>query len=453
MHNIVLPYMKPHTDAATMVIYSMVIQLPWSLKPLFGICSDYILLGGYNKRYWLVLSLSCGAVGAVILFATSFTTSYVGPAAFIACGVAIHFQLSLYDLLTEGKYSEIRNANRDTGSDLSTLALAMHTIGSLVSVSFMGILSDQGLFSILFGIVLALSLSPLLPTLLGWLPEERHDTAKWVQVVDRSRLRERWKSIAVVAFCGIGGATCSAIVTLADAPIVALIISVVMLSICIGGSWRYMDPLITQVAMFQVLTAISQPSISSALDYYYTASPDCLADGPHFSYTYYFSYTGVVSIAINLAGMAVYVYALRRMRIRYVLLIPTVLRALAGMSDLIIVMRWNIALGIPDGVSYMLGQAIIEPLLGTLLHLPSTALIAMAAPKGEEASSFAFLAGIANFARMVSHLSGSVIIQAADVVACNFDSLAWLIVLCHIVSPMVVGIPAAWLVPNKRQDE
>jgi len=73
-----------------------------------------------------------------------------------------------------------------------------------------------------------------------------------------------------------------------------------------------------------------------------------------------------------------------------------------------------------------------------------------------ESSCFAYLAGLANFASMISELSGGLIFEAAGVVTvgkCNFDSLWWLILVCHVGLPIVGGVGASWLIPNKLQTE
>ena len=197
------------------------------------------------------------------------------------------------------------------------------------------------------------------------------------------------------------------------------------------------------------------PRISTALEYFYTATPDCLPGGPHFDYTYFIAYTGIVGALIGLLGVGLYQVALSGLRYRPVLLITTTLSALAGFSDLSMVLRFNVWLGIPDTVAYMLGEAMLEPLLGMLAWIPVSALISMACEPGREACSFAYMAGLSNFARMVSTLSGAVIIEWSGVGGnlCNFDFLWVLVLSCHIVLPLVVGVAAVWIIPDMRQDE
>jgi len=444
-----LPLFRDKVDASTMQLYTMVVMMPWSLKPLIGLCSDYILIGGYRKRGWLIIALIVGILSCVALYMITLVVhrEYWPAGVLVACFAGAQFQISLFDLLSEAKYSELRHEHPEVGSDISTLVQGMHDVGALLALLFVGLLADKGAFHVLFLVAFLLSIAPVLPTLLGWLQEERvvgaATTANWT--------RSELPFIGVVAFCGFSSV---AVVALEETPLVGLGVAFALLLGCLLGSWWVFPPLITQIALFQVLTTIAQPSMSTALDYFYTANEACVADAPHFSYAYFIGYTGIVGTAISLLGVVVYQLALSKLRFRPVLLITTILVALAGLSDLSMVLRFNIKMGIPDSWAYMMGEAIIEPLLSKLSWIPVSALISMAATPGREACSFAFLAGISNFARMVSKLSGAILFEAAGLGSgCDFDALWWMVLLCHVVFPLAVGVPAVWIVPNARQDE
>jgi hypothetical protein len=475
VRNIMLPLFRNKVDAATLQIYIMICMLPWSIKPLIGLCSDYILLCGFHKRGWLILSLVLGVLSSAILLTQNYRV-------LVFCFVGINFEIALFDLLSEGKYAEIRRDHKELGSDLTTFTQALQTCGQLVGTCLVGFLSDANAFFALYVLTLVFCALPVGPTLLGWLPEERSENRRCVSfensqnTLDSSESSDFWEEIPkilVVFICGIAGVVVSILTTsIPDpfGPFVGLGVGTLFLIAILYGSHRAFasQPLITAVALYQVITSLSSPVIGSELDYFYTATPECLADGPHFSYAYYISYTGIVGTAVALSGTLLYHFFLSRLRFRPVLLITTALVCLAGLSDLIIVLRLNIKLGIPDKVAYMVGEAVLEPLLGTLNWIPVSALIALSAPKGMEASCFAFLAGLSNFSRMMSELSGSIVISftssltststnqsggGGSGVNCNFDSLWWLVLLCHVSFPLIIGVLATWLIPDMRQEE
>lgn len=467
--NIMLPLFRNNTDASTFQIYVMVVMIPWSIKPLIGLCSDYILIFGYHKRGWLLISLVLGSICSSLLFV--FNT----PVLLVLCFVGINFEIALYDLLSEGKYAEIRRKYKNVGSDLTTFTQALQMGGLLIGTAFVGILSDAGLYVVLYIMTLVFCLAPLGPTLLGWMPEKKVITytdgvpkTKIIHISEKSDFQKDWPLIVVVSICGLGGLVMSILTTTIPSPVgpfVGLGVGLIFLAaILYGSNWAFKEhPLITSVALYQVVTALSSPVIGSELDYFYTATPECLPNGPHFSYDYYISYTGIVGTALGLLGTFVYYFLLSKHRFRPVLLVTTVLVCLAGLSDLFIVLRWNILFGIPDKLAYMTGEAVLEPLLGTLNWIPVSALIVLAAPKGKESSCFAFLAGLSNFARMISELSGSIIIHfTSNLIStesgggganCDFSALWWLVLLCHISFPLVIGALATWLIPDIEQTE
>ena len=453
-----LPLFKSvaHVSAADAQIYAMVAMIPWSIKPLIGLCSDIIPLYGYNKRGWLLVSAVVGGSASLALLLYGILSPTLVGSILVVCYVGINFEIALYDLLSEGKYAELRKRNPDIGSLASTITQGMQVCGTIIALFFVGPLSDARAFVALFAIACGLCLLPIVPTLLGWLPEERIVNRPCVHV-DTVKLRRDGRMIAVVAFCGLSGIITSLVTTL-TVPIAGLVTSLVLLVCCLVGCRFTFSKEMSAVANYQVISTLSQPLMGTALDYFYTATPACLAEGPHFSYTYYVMTARIIGAVISFVGVWFYGLALSRMTFRRVLLLTTILISLAGLSDLFIVTRTNIRLGIPDKAAYLVGEAVLEPFLGMLNYIPISALISIAVTDGMEASCYAMIAGIANFARMVSELDGSVIFTAAGIVAsetgpCDFTALPWLVLSCHILAPLCIGIPAVFLLPDIKQDQ
>lgn len=172
-------------------------------------------------------------------------------------------------------------------------------------------------------------------------------------------------------------------------------------------------------------------------------------------------------------------------RYRPALVFSMVVGSLATIVDLIIVMRWNVAMGIPDKLFFLLGNATFEQLTNILHAIPMSAISAKIAPPGMESAVFgkssllidiciqakcftdsivniflfwsAYSVGIGTFCFMVSNLLGACIIEWSGMKTvgedCNFDKLPSLIVIFQIVIPLLVGIPACFLIPNVLQTE
>ncbi|KAL3804069.1 hypothetical protein HJC23_006460 [Cyclotella cryptica] len=204
-----------------------------------------------------------------------------------------------------------------------------------------------------------------------------------------------------------------------------------------------------------ILIDLSNVNISPALEYYYTADEACLANGPHFDYTYFITVTGIVGCIVNFFGVMLYQTFLSGWKFRPVLIFTIAIGSLSNATDLFIVMGWNRMMGISDKVFFLFGNAIFDSLTDILMKIPRASMIAKMAPPKMESTVFAFSVGIANFCIMLSRLIGSGIIQQSGMktvgVDCDFGKLPELIATVQILLPLAIGIPASFLVPNVFQ--
>ncbi len=453
-------------DAAALQFYSMLTMTAWSIKPLLGLLSDYVAVDGYHKRPWLLLSLVVGCVGMACSFLAYVRRSALGIAACFAC---VQLEVALFDLATEAVYSarmrdhdaQEPDPDQRTGSDIVTLAQTLQTAGGLLATLFVGTAADHGAYMALLWVAMACCAVPVVPTLLGWITEHRDEPpAEGMPTYMRGHVTvtavgDNRGIVCVVAFMGIAAPVTALLVSVGD-PAIAFAIASLFCTAAVTGAYFVFPRVVAHVAAYQVLRNVSGPSLGSALDYFFVADDACVPGGPHFTLIYYMTVVGVIGYGSTVAGGIAYQVFMSRMRFRSVLLVTTVLSSLAGASDLFIVTRANIALGIPDKAAYIMGEAIVEPVLGMLNWIPISALLAKVVPHGMEGSTFAFLAGVGNFSSMIRELSGALLFDVAGVettVPCDFRALPWLVLVCHIVSPLVVGVAVSWLIPNKPQTD
>jgi len=463
-------------DAADFQLYMMVAMIPWALKPLIGLASDLVVLWGYHKRWWMVQSIVVGVFSSAMIFVIY--AAGAGPGVLVLCFMGIHYEISTLDLLSEGKYAQVMRDNPSSGSDIITLVNGYQNAGGIIAMTFIGVMADNGYWKAMFAIFTVLSVVPLVPTLLGWLPEKKRSTTevdlRWTRgcgrdratckaavMVDWRRLRNQTGVILVVGFAGLSGPIMAIISTYGNR-MAGAITATLMIVGALAGSKLAFSPMVFKVALYQTLSAISKPSIGGALDYFYTADEACLPGGPHFSFTYYLTFTGLVGSAVSFVAVWIYQGWLSKWRFRSVLIFTTILVGAGGFMDLILVMRWNIDLGVNDHVAYIAGEAVLETVIIMLYWIPSSAILSKVVPEGMESSSYAFLAGLSNFSSMFSELTGSMIYDAAGVKtttttslgdACDFTPLWWLVIAFHIVLPVMIGVPASLLIPNCKQTE
>ena len=432
-------------DAADLQIYAVVITSPWTLKPLIGVLSDMITVYGYHKRYWLLMSILIGTITSICMF-------WAGtiPTLLVACFMGVNFEMSVIDLLTESRYAEKMREYSESGSDIITFVGGLQSVGTIVTMIFIGFIAEAKLFWVLFLIIVLLAFMPFIPVLAKWLPEER-GYASCVHV-NRETLDKYRSLFIVVGFTGITGPVVAILVMYTN-NIVGLVCGAVLLGTCIVGGYFAFSRTIAHVGLYQVIVRLSKPSMSTALDYFYTADPLCLVDGPNFDYKYYIMYTGVTSACVGLLAAGIYQLSLSRLKYRKVLIITTCFVGLSGLVDLLIVLRVNTSIGIPDKLFYLVGESVLESFVNMLYWIPTSIVISKVCPLGIESATFAFLAGLSNFAGMIAEMLGAVIFEAAGVSKCNFDNLWWLVLCFHMISPVIIGVPAIWLIPDAHQNQ
>uniref|UniRef100_A0A7S4RS55 Folate/biopterin transporter n=1 Tax=Ditylum brightwellii TaxID=49249 RepID=A0A7S4RS55_9STRA len=493
-------------DAATEQLLVLVCTLPYSASPILGLCSDLIPLGGYRKRYWMVLSIAVGACGcfglSLVVDSPPFTTSDGNDAhradatslttttMVVGCLVAMNLELSVLNLLNEGKYSEIMRDNPRTAPDIITFTQGSAALGSLAATCFVGPLSDSGHLSALFRIALCLSLTPLLPVCLGWLPEKKRKMGEDEPglrsvsrcgrstscvpagcgdnaiLFDHEQCVQQKETVRIAFFVGIVGPLLSLLSAYVPDRLASLSVVASVLAMTLAASYLFLPSRdMANVLAYTIVTRASTPSLRSALQYFYTAGETCLPEdaGPHFTYTYYITFNGLIRECFVILAIFIYQYRMTSWSYRSVLSITLLLASFGNFVDVILVKRWNVTiLGIPDNVFFLIGSSALESVTSMLHLLPFSSLLGKVCPPGAETATFAFVSGVGTFASTFGSLTGSAIMDWVGLKTmpdkngggCDFGSLPALLVVLSIILPLAVGIPAIFgFIPNILQTE
>lgn len=469
---IMLPLFKDilNIPADDTQIYIITTMIPWTIKPLFGLLSDIIEVRGTHKALWLYCGILIGCFGSGLIFLAYENLSVIG---ITMCFLCIQFEISLIDLMSESTYSAILRDNPSSGSDIVTLTQIYQTLGALAASGFIGVLADDFLYYVVFIIQCILAISPLVPTFLGWLPERTSGTEYELKPLLESKGKKQclrivssseyiYKMTIVIIVITLGAPIIGIIINTREtlnAKLAGFFISLVLLSIILFLTYiTFVEPdkpnIIFRIALYQSVSYISRPSLSSALSYFYTATEDCLFDGPHFTFKYYLTYIGIASSLAYLVGSLLYQIFMSKLKYRVVLIITTCLSCVGSLTDLFIISRLNVRIGISDNVAFVLGGGILQPILKTFEYSISSILIAKVVRKGMEGSMVALMSGIVNFVWMISEIFGAIIYQSAGITTlppCDFSLLWILIIVCNVASPLIFNIPAAFLIPNVSQ--
>ncbi|HEY9647176.1 MAG TPA: hypothetical protein V6C88_12435, partial [Chroococcidiopsis sp.] len=127
-----------------------------------------------------------------------------------------------------------------------------------------------------------------------------------------------------------------------------------------------------------------------------------------------------------------------------------VISSVLGMTMLLLVTHANRSLGIDDHW-FSLGDSLILTVMGQIAYMPVLVLAARLCPTGVEATLFALLMSVTNFAGLVSYELGAGLMHWLNVSDTNFDRL-WLLVLITNLTTLLPLPLLGWL-PGQVDDD
>ncbi|GFP86530.1 folate-biopterin transporter 1 chloroplastic [Phtheirospermum japonicum] len=157
----------------------------------------------------------------------------------------------------------------------------------------------------------------------------------------------------------------------------------------------------------------------------------------------------VTSVA-SLAGVGFYNGFLKRVPLRKIFLVTTLIGSALGMTQLLLVTGLNRQLGISDEW-FAIGDSLVITVLGQVSFMPVLVLAAKICPEGMEATLFAALMSISNGGSVLGGLIGAGLTQLFGVTKDEFDNLTYLIILCNLSS--LLPLPLLGLLPRDISDD
>eukprot|EP01063_Lacrimia_lanifica_P008469 TRINITY_DN1550_c0_g1_i1.p1 TRINITY_DN1550_c0_g1~~TRINITY_DN1550_c0_g1_i1.p1 ORF type:complete len:679 (+),score=277.85 TRINITY_DN1550_c0_g1_i1:93-2039(+) len=504
-----IPFYRDYmpTSGADYQKYTTFASTPWALKAMFGAISDSVPIRGYHKVPYMIAATFLGAGAYVALWlmpvpnaadapdaanATLLTVVsgillpsngtlaplledgsgsddggtppsglvYLAPVLFCLCNL----QIAVVDLLTEGRYAAMMVAKPETGSSLVTWVWACIFIGSLVASGFVGPVSDSYGVPLLFIIAIPLSLQVLVPLCKGFMKEERDEQAAVERTcstaaVKTDKIRAQWRMYVLAGVMTLG-ALCNSISALfLSDETTSLIVTYCWCTVIVLTSFWALSPPMAKAITYMFLCNALYVRIPGALDSWYTRDEGCVPGGPHFDNTYYLTYSGIVGSFAALGGVALFQKFFQNSTFRRAFWLTTVLKIIASVFDVVIVKRWHRP-HVSDHFMYMFGDAAIGEVVGQLDFMPAVVLVSKLCPPGYESLVYAMLAGFQNFGFQVARHTGLFLMKAMNVYAepapstdCNWDNLAELIIVSHMVLPLITVPLTFVLLPNARLKE
>lgn len=429
-------------DGATSGRYVAAAMVPWSIKPMFGMLSDAVPILGYHRTSYIVFAGICGVV--------AWTTLGVAPLAGVATVpflVLMNISVSMPDVMIDAKTAELSKDEPRHASDLQSLSWGALAIGGLVTCSTSGLLVDTVGPRIMFLCINVCALGILIPGLLNWWGEKRVSASS--RNVDTAWLKRHAPIVVLAAYMSLMAVTLSILQIAVESKVARGVVTAVFAIILVIGIFtvlRRVSPILAKTAIYIFARECLQPGTGEAMFQWLMNHPG----GPQFSPTV-LSWIDCFGSLGLLLGVTVYNKFLSEVPYRKIFIGAQLAVAFCGLFDLVLVKRWNLAIGIPD-IVMLIGDDALTVTMRRFFVMPMFILAAKVCPTSVEATLFAMLMALSNFGATVSEFLGVSMLEAFGVVDGNFDRLSDVILaksFCRILPILIVPL----LVPNLKPSD
>ncbi|OEH75003.1 BT1 transmembrane domain-containing protein [Cyclospora cayetanensis] len=426
-------------------IYSLAVT-PYALVGFVGSVSDYFPIMGYHKKYYILITNVIGGACSIclVIMPKSMAGSNIIYVGMLYCG--IHLHIATADLLCEGTYCKVIQAHPSVGAKLIGFVSMCKSLGHVMGRTVVGPISDYLGTRPLLYMGVPLVLQSLLPAACNFLGEVAgQDKGSNTFMKEKTDKGVFYVALLTSLFA------CAALVLTLQTWVGYPIIFTAFVVVVLGSAfWFLLSRRLALCTMFFFADRVLHLTISGAVNFYYIAPPDCVPDGPQFDYTYFCTYTAFVAAVGCWFGIYAFQKWCKGWSARAIFWLLNCVRILAALFDYVMTRRLNIAIGIPDKVMYMLGDAIVFHLLLTLSCMTSSLTIARSCPPKLESTVYAIVSSVSNLGSTCSKMLGVVAIELADIRmkqdmpgGCDFKALPNLILVSQCVLPMI-SIPLAY---------
>lgn len=471
---IVLLLSRSGLPATRIQILETVAISAWQLKPLIGILSDAIYLGGHNKSPYMIATCFMGIVSSVLIVGLY----PVSPYHFTVLLFFVFLPIATTDLLLEARYVEKTACSAESRPTLYSFIQFGSCFWQLMALILMGV-------AIHFHLPLEwFYMAPILPLTLislllfrDWLGERPRQPADkdvltnilgsfaWYRGdiplfgIDTIKIRKNWRIFLLALLIGSISLLTSALGLLELSTSYLFGASLASASVMVCAFFLLLDRRVAKLLTFVVIQNVCSVSLRAATFFFYTDPIEAYPQGPHFSREFYVSVMGAVGILLALIGVVTYDVFMIRWSYRKVFLVTGVFYIVTLLPNILLYRRLNVSLGIPDTV-FVLGADVLQTIVGVWNTMPYGILMLSLCQHGMEASTYAILAGTSNLCSAFSAYQGAFLLDKLHIKPSGnisgegeqFDNL-WIASTINILLQVVPLFFIPFLVPDALQTD
>ncbi|KAJ9549663.1 hypothetical protein OSB04_022206 [Centaurea solstitialis] len=377
--------------------YTGITNIPWIIKPIWGLLTDVVPVFGYRRRPYFVLA---GILGILSMFFLSFHEKLHIVLALVCLTVGSG-GVAIADVTVDACVAQQSGIHPSLAPDLQSLCALSSSIGALIGFSLSGVFVHLigPKVALFFGVYGLLSVPFALVLLVGLVLKEPHSPSFAYR-----QINEKFFDAATAMW------------TTLKCPEV----------------WR--------PCLYMYLSFALSLNIYEGLFYWETDSKA----GPSFSQETIGFILSIGSVG-SLLGAILYQYGLKTHPFRALLFWAQLFFGLSGMLDLVFILRLNLKLGLSDYLFAVIDESMFQ-LVGRLKWMPLLVLSSQLCPPGIEGTFFALLMSIDNFGLMSSTWLGGLLLHVLNVTRTRFDNL-WLAILIRNVL-RIAPLAFLFLVPK-----
>ena len=444
-----LPYAQKYLKFSAQAFqrFDVLVSFPWMLKPFLGVLTDTTPVFGYKKRVYLTLVSLCGTIAILLIGGMTFHPQ--DAMKFAVLVTLVNMLIAFSDVLTGARVFEAMSLHQTSGGDLLTYSWTLTTIGAIVgtALSYAGL--ETGKYRMIYWFAFPCALQLVFTSAFGLLPEKKVPSNFSAHAI----AKKHWNTFVLallITICSLGVIAIQLVSGIVDDFVTCfLCCASIAVALCCAIYWC-LDKNIASVLVYLFLDRFVCVNVSRAKMYWYTEGIECVPNGPHFGYVFFIVATFLVALTAQAIGLWLFQRYLARSKVRLVFLVSTITKIIAKMTDIWIITRTNLRMGISDHSAYVFSEGVIEGVAFVLNYMPSSVLLAKFASKDIESTLFTVLAGTVNVAQALAVTVGSSAMTFVgihtDLVSgkCNFDQLIPLLMICGVVLPLI-SVPFIYL--------
>lgn len=435
-------------------IYSGISNLPWALKPVVGLVSDVMPIGGYHKAPYMIGAVFVGS--AAFLAVGAVPHSVLPVSLLVVCIFLQQSQLSVCDILAEARYAQQIQEVPAFGSHVLSFVWFGMNAGSVLGVLLSGLLLAHGSPKLPYLISALPAAMVLIPLFYGCLEEKM---VRSEEIAERRKKFYAQKeacflSLLICVVC-IGLTACGLISSSTRVNAIAATIAFFVVGFFFSV---FLSPAIARFNLWSLLQTSLSLSTSGAAFYFMTDTEEQYKEGPHFTPLYYNSVIGTVGAVMSLVGVATFQRYFSTYRYRNLLLVTNIAFCLMNALDTVLFKRLNVSMGIPDH-AFVLGTSCMQNVLMQWQWMPQVIILSYFCPRGMEATMYALLAGCHNLGNTIASCWGALLLEMLDVnptggvgESAQFENL-WKASLLASLMPIITVVALFQFIPDVKQGD